>query len=285
LDQETARSDADLLKQFIEQRDESAFATLVRRHGAMVLGVCRRVVQNPHDAEDAFQATFLILVRKAAALARRELLANWLHGVAYHTALKARAAAMKRRARERQVTAVPEVAAREVDLWSTELRALLDQELGRLPEKYRVAVILCDLEGKTRKAAARLLGCPEGSLSSRLARARALLAKRLARRGWAVAPGRLGLGAARRRCLDDPVRRIPWGRPRGGERDSPANHCSHGRGAERHVADQTEGRDAHPGGRVLSPDGNGLGLPGLPSRPLRGHDAGPATSAGEGCNG
>jgi RNA polymerase sigma-70 factor (ECF subfamily) len=198
LHQETALSDAHLLMQFIEQRDESAFATLVRRHGPMVMGVCRRVVQDPHDAEDAFQATFLILVRKAASITRRELLANWLYGVAYHTALKARAATMKRRAREKQVTEMPELAASESDPWSDELRALLDLELRRLPGKYRVPVILCDLEGQTRKKAAQLLGCPEGSLSSRLARARAMLAKRLVRHGLAVSAGSLTAVLAQR---------------------------------------------------------------------------------------
>ena len=197
LHEETALPDTQLLQQFVERGDESAFATIVRRHGSMVMGVCRRVVQDPHDAEDAFQATFLILVRKAASIARRELLANWLYGVAYHTALKARTATMKRRAREKQVTEIPELAAGEPDSWSNELQALLDQELNRLPEKYRVPIILCDLEGKTRKEAAELIGCPEGSLSSRLARARAMLAKRLVRHGLAVSGGSLAVVLAR----------------------------------------------------------------------------------------
>ncbi len=193
LHSDTIPTDAELLQHFIEHRDEAAFAALVRRHGSMIMGVCLRVACNPHDAEDAFQATLLILVRKAAAIARRELLANWLHGVAYLTALKARAAARKRQAREKQFVELPEPAAIEPNAGSAELRALLDRELTRLPEKYRVPVILCDLEGKTRREAAQLLGCPEGSLSSRLARARTLLARRLARHGLTVAAGSLAV--------------------------------------------------------------------------------------------
>jgi RNA polymerase sigma-70 factor (ECF subfamily) len=199
--QDEALTDAQLLRQFIEHGDEAAFATIVRRHGTMVMGVCLRVIQNEHDAEDAFQATFLVLVRKAASIARRELLANWLYGVAHHTALKARAATMKRRAREKQIKDIPEPSRAAPDLWSDELQVFLDQELSRLPEKYRVPIILCDLEGKTRKEAARLLGCPEGSLSSRLARARAMLAKRLARHGLAVSGASLAAVLAQQGAL------------------------------------------------------------------------------------
>ncbi len=156
----------------------------------MVWGVCRRVLRNHHDAEDAFQATFLVLVRKAASIASRELLANWLYGVAHQTALKARATAAKRKGRERQVTDMPEPAVTEQDLWR-DLQPLLDEELSRLPDKYRVVIVLCDLEGKTRKEAARQLGCPEGTVAGRLARARAMLAKRLAQRGVALSGGAL----------------------------------------------------------------------------------------------
>src|SRR5262249_55553423 len=159
-------------------RDEATLATLVRRHGPMVWGVCRRVLHNYHDAEDAFQATFLVLVRKAASIASPGLLANWLYGVAHQTALKARATAAKRRARERQVTEMPEPALSERPLWD-DLQPLLEKELSRLPDKYRVAIVLCDLEGKTRKEASRQLGVPEGTLAARLARGRGMLAKRL----------------------------------------------------------------------------------------------------------
>jgi RNA polymerase sigma factor (sigma-70 family) len=178
-------TDGQLLDGFLRARQAAAFEELVRRHGPMVLGVCRRVLVNLHDAEDAFQATFLILVRKASSIVARETVGNWLYGVAYRTAQKARAAAALRRAKERQM-AKPE--AIEEDVWR-DLRPLLDQELSRLPDKYREPVVLCDLEGHTRKAAARRLGCPEGTLSVRLSRARVMLAKRLARHGLALSGG------------------------------------------------------------------------------------------------
>jgi RNA polymerase sigma factor (sigma-70 family) len=183
-------TDGQLLEDYLSRRDEAALEALVRRHAPMVWAVCRRVLGNHHDAEDAFQATFLILVRKAASIAFPKLLANWLYGVAHQTALKARAIAAKRRARERQVTEMPEPVATEPDMWNDGQR-LLDQELSRLPDKYRVALGLCDLEGKTRKEAARQLGVPEGTLAARVARARVMLAKRLARHGLAVSGGAL----------------------------------------------------------------------------------------------
>jgi RNA polymerase sigma factor (sigma-70 family) len=178
-------SDGQLLECFVRHRDEVAVAALVRRHGPMIWNVCRRVLRSHQDAEDAFQATFLVLVRKAASITSREMVANWLHAVAHQTARKARATAGKRQAREKQVNDMPEPSVREPDLWH-DLKPLLDDELSHLPEKYRVPIILCDLEGKTRKEAAAQLGCPEGSLSSRLSRARVMLAKRLARHGLAV---------------------------------------------------------------------------------------------------
>jgi RNA polymerase sigma factor (sigma-70 family) len=186
------RTDGQLLEDYLSRREEAALEVLVRRHAPMVWGVCRRVLGNHHDAEDAFQATFLILVRKAASLASPELLANWLYGVAHQTALKARATAAKKSARERQVIQMPEPAATEPNLWN-DLQPLLDQELSRLPDKYRVAIVLCDLEGKTRKEAARQLGVPEGTLAARVARGRVMLAKRLTRRGLAVLGGTLGV--------------------------------------------------------------------------------------------
>src|SRR5262249_51080549 len=161
-----------------------------QRHAPMVWGVCRRILANYHDAQDAFQATFLVLVRKAASIASRKLLANWLYGVAHQTALKARATAAKRKVRERQVTEMPEPAVSEQDLWP-DLQPLLDAELSRLPDKYRAPLVLCDLEGKTRKEAARQLGCPEGTVAGRLARARVMLARRLARHGLMLSGGAL----------------------------------------------------------------------------------------------
>jgi RNA polymerase sigma-70 factor (ECF subfamily) len=185
------RTDGQLLESFLARREETAFEALVQRHGPMVLGVCRRVLRNAHDAEDAFQATFLVLFRQAAALTRRATVGNWLYGVAYHTALKARAAAMKRRAKERDVAALPKPEGPAEDLWQN-LQPLLDRELQRLPDKYREPIVLCNLEGKTQKVAAQQLGWPEGTVAGRLARARALLAKRLRRYGLMVSAGTLG---------------------------------------------------------------------------------------------
>jgi RNA polymerase sigma-70 factor (ECF subfamily) len=175
-------SDASLLERFIAMKDEAAFAGLVRRHGPMVWGVCCRLLPCHQDAEDAFQATFLVLVRKATSIASRELLANWLYGVAQRTAMRARTVAARRHSREKQVMVMPEVETAKHDLWD-DLQALLDRELSELPKKYRAPIVLCDLEGKTRKQAARQLGVPEGTVAGRLARARALLARRLSRHG------------------------------------------------------------------------------------------------------
>src|SRR5262249_22985058 len=156
--------DAQLLTAFIERRDEAAFAALVQRHGPMVWSVCRRVLPNLHDAEDAFQATFLVLVRKAASVRPRTMVANWLHGVACTTAHRARVATARQRARERQMMALPEPEAVPHDS-GNDLASLLDQELSRLPDRYRVPIVLCDLEGKTRKEAARQLSVPEGTVA------------------------------------------------------------------------------------------------------------------------
>jgi RNA polymerase sigma factor (sigma-70 family) len=182
-------SDGQLLGRFLDSREEAAFAALVHRHGRMVLGVCRRVLGHAQDAEDAFQATFLVLARKAASVACREALASFLYGVAYRTALRARARAVRRRAMERQVEEMPHPtqAPPEAQDW----RPLLDRELNALPEKYRAAIVLCDLEGKTRREAARLRGVSEGTLSSQLTRGRRLLAKRLARQGVSLSGGAL----------------------------------------------------------------------------------------------
>jgi RNA polymerase sigma factor (sigma-70 family) len=172
-------TDGQLLEWYLAGREEAAFTALVQRHGPMVLGVCRRVLNHAHDAEDAFQATFLVLVRKAATVRPRERVGNWLYGVAYRTALEARGTAARRRIKERTMSR-PEAAPE--DVWQ-DVRPVLDQELANLPEKYRSAVVLCDLEGKTRKEAARQLGWPEGTVAGRLTRARAILARRLGRHG------------------------------------------------------------------------------------------------------
>jgi RNA polymerase sigma factor (sigma-70 family) len=184
-------SDGDLLDCFVTGGDEAAFEALVRRHGPMVLGVCRRVLHDPHEADDAFQATFVVLLRKCGSLAQPELLGNWLYGVAFRTAREVRNRAARRRARELQ--AVPVEEATPPSEWD-DLRPVLDEELNRLPAKYRIPVVLCDLQSKSRKEVARQIGCPEGTLSSRLARAHDLLRRRLLRRGLALSGGWLAVG-------------------------------------------------------------------------------------------
>jgi RNA polymerase sigma factor (sigma-70 family) len=187
-------ADGQLLTRFLDGHDEAAFAALVKRHGPMVLGVCRRVLGHAHDAEDAFQATFLVLARKAASVTRREAVASFLYGVAYRTALRARARRARRHATERQVAEMPhpEVRPPEAQDW----RPVLDRELSLLPEKYRAALVLCDLECKSRREAARELGLAEGTLASRLARARRQLAGRLAKCGVTLSGGALAAALA-----------------------------------------------------------------------------------------
>jgi RNA polymerase sigma factor (sigma-70 family) len=188
--EEAAKTDGQLLTSFIEQRDEAAFEALVRRHGPMVWGVCRRVVGNHHDAEDALQATLLVLARKAPSVRPRERVAGWLHGVALRTAMRAKAMTAKRRGREKQVTQMSEPEAANPDPWR-DLQPLLDQALNGLPENYRLAILRCDLEGKAIKEAAQQLGWPQGTLAGRLARGRKLLARRLVSRGVVLSAGAL----------------------------------------------------------------------------------------------
>jgi RNA polymerase sigma factor (sigma-70 family) len=183
-------TDGQLLEKFAEHRDEAAFEAIVRLHGPMVFGVCRRILGQHHDAEEAFQATFLVLARKAASISKRESLANWLYGVARRTALKARGMRARRQARERQMAPVPKIEGGARDQLP-EMESLLDAELKRLPDKYREPLVLCDLEGRSCKEVALQLGCPEGTLFSRLSRARAMLAKRLTRRGLVLSAGPL----------------------------------------------------------------------------------------------
>ena len=175
------RTDGQLLDGFIGRQDESAFAEIVRRHGPMVYGLCKRLLGNAHDAEDAFQATFMVLVRRARAVSPRELVGNWLYGVAYRVALDAASRVSRRRAREKQVVDMPHPTTTPED--AADLRPVLDLELSRMPEKYRVPIVLCELEGRSRREVARQLHLPEGTLSSRLAAGRKMLAIRLARHG------------------------------------------------------------------------------------------------------
>jgi RNA polymerase sigma factor (sigma-70 family) len=196
-------ADADLVARFARHRDPAAFADLVRRHGPMVLAACRRMLPGSADAEDAFQAVFLVLVRKAGCVRPPGAVGGWLHGVAVRTAQKARVAAARRRRREMNALASPgrqpgggdSVAVVPGSPEHAELRTALDEELARLPDQLRAAVVLCDLGGKTRAEAAADLGCPEGTLAARLHRARRLLADRLARRG-VTAPAALAATAA-----------------------------------------------------------------------------------------
>jgi RNA polymerase sigma factor (sigma-70 family) len=175
-------SDGRLLERFRQQRDEAAFTALVQRHGPLVLGVCRRVLRHEQDAEDAFQATFLVLARKPGSIRKTESLGAWLYEVAHRIALKARAGAARRRAYERQAADMPRAEHGHEEL-SRELRAQLDEELHRLPERYRRLLVLCDLQGQTHQEAAQELGLPAGSLSRHLGRARELLRERLVQRG------------------------------------------------------------------------------------------------------
>jgi RNA polymerase sigma factor (sigma-70 family) len=186
-----AVSDAEVLARFVERRDDAEFAELVRRHGPMVRAACRRALGSSPDADDIFQVVFVILARKAATLRQAALLGPWLHTVAVRAAHRARQAARRRQGRERQVSTMPEPALLpppDPGDWLP----LLDAEIQRLPERLRVPLVLCELEGKYRSEAARLLGVKEGTLSSRLARAREVLRKRLERTGSVVA----GLTAA-----------------------------------------------------------------------------------------
>jgi RNA polymerase sigma factor (sigma-70 family) len=175
------RTDPQLLDDFSTCRDETAFAALVARHGPMVLRVCRRVLNHEQDAEDAFQATFLVLARKTGSIRKRAALAEWLHGVAYRTAMQAKRSAARRRNHEARLrAATPKAVASPT--WD-DVQAVLDQEIQRLPEAFRTAFVLCVLEGKSGPQAAAELGVKEGTVWSRLTRARQRLQQQLARRG------------------------------------------------------------------------------------------------------
>ena len=185
--------DAELLARFVASHDEVAFAGLVQRHGPMVYRLCVRVLGNAPDSEDAFQAVFLVLARRASSVSRPELLGNWLYGVGYRTALKLRDATVRRQTRVMEK--------RDVDgrnpadeAAQSELRHVLDHEVSRLPDRYRVPVVLHYLEGYTQAEVAKLLGCPCNTITTRLARACERLRGRLTRRGLALSGG--GLAAA-----------------------------------------------------------------------------------------
>jgi RNA polymerase sigma factor (sigma-70 family) len=187
----SSRLDAELLERFVAAQDGAAFADLVERHGPLVLGVCRRVLRHRHDAEDAFQATFLVLARKARNIRQGDALASWLYKVAYHLSVKLRASTQRRRDAERQLPPPREKSDDQIT-WG-ELRRVLDEEFDRLPEKYRAPLLLCCLAGHTRDEAAEQLGWTLGTLKMRLERGRRLLRTRLARRGLTVSAALLVL--------------------------------------------------------------------------------------------
>jgi RNA polymerase sigma factor (sigma-70 family) len=180
-----APTDAALVLRWTTDAEPGALEALVRRHGNMVFGVCRRVLGNSPDADDAFQATFLLLVRKAHSLARPEQVAGWLHAVALRVARKARAVRARRRVRE---VPVVDLAAPIPPEDGRELREVLDEELDRLPEKYRLPIVLCELEGRTLDEAAQLLGWPKGTVAGRLSLGREMLRQRLSRRRGLILP-------------------------------------------------------------------------------------------------
>ena len=186
-------SEGQLLARYVGERDEVAFEAIVSRNGPMVLGICRRLLEDPNDVEDAFQATFLVLVKKARSLRDRDLLANWLYGVALRVATRSRRDRTRRRIRDRTVDR-DNVVFDTNDHDRDELRTVLDGEVARLPAKFRTPIVLCYFEGLTHDQAAERLRCPVGTIRSRMAKGRELLRSRLTRRGLAPTPSFLAIG-------------------------------------------------------------------------------------------
>jgi RNA polymerase sigma factor (sigma-70 family) len=183
-------TDRQLLELFVRQHDEESFTQLVQRHGPMVLGVCRQILRREQDAEDAFQATFLVLSSKAGSIRSREALPNWLFNVANRLSKRMRAAAARRQSHEVELVEPP-LSEPEPEEGTCSLGPILNEEIGRLPDKYRIPFVLCYVEGKTNEEAARQLGCPTGTVFSRLARARDGLRARLKYRGVVISSGAL----------------------------------------------------------------------------------------------
>jgi len=178
-------TDGQLLARFVARGDQAAFAVLVQRHGPMVLGVCRRVLRDDHDTEDAFQAAFVVLARKAGTICKHDSVASWLYKVSYRIALRSRMDRCRRQAQTKLLPPRPQES-EVVDVVRQELRQVLDEEVQRLPEKYREPILLCYLQGQTNEEAAALLRCPTGTVKIRLSRGRDILRKRLVKRGLAL---------------------------------------------------------------------------------------------------
>jgi RNA polymerase sigma factor (sigma-70 family) len=196
--------DNQLLERYLAEQDGGAFSLLVERHGPMVLGLCQRVLGNPQDAEDAFQNTFLILLRKAAAIRKQSSVGSWLYGVAYRTAQRARTQRTLQRTHER-LRATQRPIGPVSETTGDDLAQVLDEEVNRLPEKYRAPVILCYLRGATYEQAAQQLGCPKGTVAIRLARAREQLRVKLTRRGVTLSVGLLTTALARQAAATVPA--------------------------------------------------------------------------------
>lgn len=186
-------SDAELVRRFVARRDELAFTILLERHGAMVLGVCRCVLRDTHDAHDAFQATFLVFLRKASSIRRREVVGSWLYAVAHRVAVRLKTQIARRRTVERVDPELAEIAS-PTEEGTSELGSILEEEVHRLPKKYRTPIVLCYLEGKSNDEAAQQLCWPLGTVKARLDRARKLLRRRLAQRGLTPSATALAAG-------------------------------------------------------------------------------------------
>jgi RNA polymerase sigma factor (sigma-70 family) len=205
-------TDERLLSDYVSSRDGAAFAAIMRRHGGVVFGVCRRILRREQDAEDAYQATFLVLMRKAASVNRPKLLGNWLYGVAYRVASKIRYANLQQRTREVPMVDLPAPEANDDVSWR-DFRGVLDDELQRLPKRYRSAFVLFYLDGKSADEVATALGRPRGTILSQLARARERLRGRLACRNLALSAGVLATLLERTASADAavPMRLVDWG--------------------------------------------------------------------------
>jgi RNA polymerase sigma factor (sigma-70 family) len=227
-DYPSALGDGQLLERFRAARDEAAFELLLRRHAAMVWGVCRRLVRDEHIAEDAFQATFLVLARKAGSIGQRDCVGGWLHRVALRIALQAREARSRRAVHEESRGEVPEIGRIGDDPVNREISRIVAEEVGCLPEKYRAPIVLCYLEGMAYGQAAVRLGWPAGTVSTRLTKARALLRIRLARRGLALPAAALTAELSAQIAVADTVIHTTLGAVLPGTAGSAANALAQG---------------------------------------------------------